>query len=231
MPWTAGHRATLAAAFLALLAGIGAGVGLVSALASTSTNQTKPGGTILVQGTLQPLSVPPWLVVNGRWLVVNGQGFFSSPPSGTELAVLESIPRVEAAQVRLPSVGDGAGLVFAYHGPGDYWALTAVPGYSTWSVVQVSHGVATGEGNLGLDSLDDDSVLEVVIRSHTAVLGLDGQVLRVVSDPTLSPGRVGVTVAASGATKALFGDFRVVPVPAPSLPKHSSPSTTARQSS
>jgi hypothetical protein len=196
--------------------GIGAGVGLVSLLARTSTKLTSDrlGRPMLVQGTMQPYNSPAWLVVDGRWQTTDGQGSFLSGPSGTQLAVLESSPRVEAAQVRLPSVGNGAGLVFAYQDPGDYWALTATPDYSTWSVVKVSHGAATGEGNLGLDSLADDSVLEVVIRSHTAVLGVDGKVLRVVSDPSLIPGRVGVTVTASGARETLFGDFQVVPAPA-----------------
>jgi hypothetical protein len=203
-------------ALLALLVGIGAGVGLVSLLAGPSTKSASDrlGGPMLVQGTTQPYNFPPWLVIDGKWQTTNGQGSFLPGSSGTSLAVLESSPRVEAAQVRLPSVGNGAGLVFAYQDPADYWALTAVPGYSTWSVVKVSHGAATGEGNLGLDSLADDSVLEVVIRSHTAVLGLDGEVLRVVADPSLIPGRVGLTVTASGARETLFAAFQVVPAPA-----------------
>lgn len=228
--WITGRGVTLGAASLALLAGAGLGVLTVSLLAGRGARPVPAdlGAAIVVQGTPQPMGVPPWLVVKGRWQAGNGHASFSSPASGIQLAVLESVPRVEAAQVRLPAVGNGAGLVFAYQGPGDYWAVTAVPGYATWSVVKVVHGVSTGEGNLGLDSLAGGSILEVVMQGHSAALGLDGKVLRVVSDPGLSPGRVGVTVAGSGVAQTSFGDFQVVPAPVPVTSIPSSTATTTR---
>lgn len=227
---TTGLRVTLGSGSLALLAGTGLGVLTVSLLPGGGARPVPAdlGAAIVVQGTPQPMGVPPWLVVHGRWQAGNGHASFSSPASGIQLAVLESIPRVVAAQVRLPTVGSGAGLVFAYQGPGDYWAITAVPGYATWSVLKVLHGVSTGEGNLGLDSLAGGSILQVVMHGHSAALGLDGKVLRVVSNPSLSPGRVGVTVAGSGVTQTSFGDFQVVPVPRPATSIPSSTATTTR---
>jgi len=212
-------EAVVAAAVGAGLVGIALGVAVVSLLGGTQTKPVAPemGAALLVRGIPQPFG-GAWQVVGGGWHVAAEQGLFTSPASGPQLAVLASTP-VAAAQVRLAAVGDGAGLVFGYRGPQDFWTVTAAPSYGTWAVVKVAGGRPVGEGNLGLASTARNSILAVVVRGDTADVGLDGKVLHVVTDPSLDgTTRAGVTVAPSGVDQTRFEDFQVVPTAVPAPP-------------
>lgn len=217
----AGARVAMVVAAAALVVGVGAGAGVVSLAGSGNAESPPPdlGAVLAVQGMPEPFVTPPWRVVDGSWQVANQQASFSAKTAKTELAVVDPGTPVEAAQVRLAAVGDGAGLVFGYRDPSDYWVVTAAPAYATWSVVKVVHGVPEGAGNLGLTSTDAGSILAVVIRNGTADIGVSGKVERVVTDPTLRGATgVGIAVGPAGAGKAVFEDFQVVPVPPPAPP-------------
>ncbi len=225
----------VAAAVAAGLVGIGLGVAGVSLLGSGGTKPAPPdlGAALQVGGILQPFGLPPWQVVGGSWQEDDGQGFFTLPASGFQVAVLGSVPAA-AAQVRLATVGDGAGLVFGYRGPRDFWMVTAAPSYGTWAVVKMAGGRSVGEGNLGLASTARGSILAVVVNGDTADIGLDGKVAHVVTDPSLGGATgVGVTVAPSGVAQTRFEDFGIVPFVAPVAPVRppagpSSPSSPRR---
>jgi len=153
---------------------------------------------------------PGWRAAAGNWGVAGGQARVSGPVSGRNLAVLPAGGEVEAVQVRVARVVNGAGLVFAYRSPLDYWAVVASPVYATWAVLQVADGRERVVADTGLSPLADGTAVAVSIDAGTVDVAVDGTVRRtVVAGGRPAAGAVGLTAAGPDGSQARFDDLRV----------------------
>ncbi|MDQ6783754.1 MAG: hypothetical protein M3063_09990 [Actinomycetota bacterium] len=158
---------------------------------------------------------PPWRPLAGIWGIANQQAYLSAPPGGSGLAMIDVGRPVAATEVRLADVETGAGLVFAFQDPSDYWAVEAAPGYGTWNVVEVVQGVVHSRGNVGLVPTAAGTVVTATMSAATVNVAIDGQAARTLSDPALgSSTEAGLVVSGASATMARFEDFGVTPVAA-----------------
>lgn len=157
-------------------------------------------------------SGPPWQVLAGTWGIANQQAYLSAPTADQGVAVVTIGRPVASAQIRVADVVAGAGLVFAYADPADYWALRAVPSYGTWNVVQVVGGTSRDMGNLGLVPIAGGTMVSATVTGDQVVIAIDGQVARTVTSPAPIGGQgAGITVSGSDARMARFEDFGVTP--------------------
>lgn len=155
---------------------------------------------------------PAWQAVAGSWGITHGQAYLAAPAAGPALAVVDAGRPIGLGRVRVADVEAGAGLVFAYRDPADYWAVEAEPYYGTWNILQVQAGTVHGRGNAGETPTVDGTVVSVTLRAAKATVDIDGRSVRTLSDSTLAAGRAaGLTARGSGATSARFDDFELTP--------------------
>lgn len=150
-----------------------------------------------------------WQEVAGRWGTSGGQAYVSAPAPGRDLAVVGAAGSVQA---RLARMAPGAGLVFRYQDPANYWYVAAVPAYASWAVIKVVNGQEQVMGKTVLSPVQDDTTVTVASKGNTIDVAIDGVVRRSLSDPVLANATtVGLTVSSAGAPQARFADFRIGP--------------------
>ncbi len=112
------------------------------------------------------------------------------------------------AQVRLDKVVNGAGLVFRYVGPYNYWAVVAVPDVATWNIIKVVEGDQEVIGNTGQSPTADGSTVGVRLRGDTVDVIVNGRVRKtIVDDFQVDAGKVGITARGPDSGDARFDDF------------------------
>ncbi|MDQ2724087.1 MAG: hypothetical protein M3Y36_01105 [Actinomycetota bacterium] len=155
---------------------------------------------------------PPWQALAGTWGIANQQAYLSAPIADQGLAVVAFGRPLASAQVRVAAMVAGAGLVFAYQDPGNYWVVQAEPSYGTWNVVQVVAGTSRGLGNIGLVPIADGTVVSAAVTGDQVAVAVDGQVGRTftASTPVMGQG-AGLTVSGPGARMVRFEDFGITP--------------------
>lgn len=155
---------------------------------------------------------PAWQAVTGTWGITGRQAYLSVPSAGGGVAVANVGRPVVNAEVRVADVAAGAGLVFAYRDPADYWAIEDEPYYGTWNIVQVQAGTVRGRGNVGLADTGNGTVVSATVHGSRATVTIDGRAARILSDPTLASGTgAGLVDAGGGAMTARFAGFRLTP--------------------
>ncbi len=177
---------------------------------------------------------PTWLGDAGTWGISNGQAYVSGPVDGRNHAVVDLGEQDGAVRVQLSRAVNGAGLVFRYQSPFDYWAVVAVSTYATWAIVHVVDGEEQVVDNTGLSPIADGTVVAVRMEGDTVDIALNGRVAATVdvADPSEAT-RVGLTAQAIpglDAAAARFDDFAVALPDAQSPPTATTepvPSTTA----
>ena len=203
--------------------------------ATTDADSGTPAEVIEVVGTLDSFerpndaqslgsipNGPTWFADAGTWGIANGQAYASGPVDGRNHAVVDLGEQDGAVRVQLSRAVFGAGLVFRYRSPFDYWAVVAVPSYATWAIVHVVDGEEQVVDNTGLSPIADGTVVAVRMEGATVDVALDGRVAATVdvADPSDAT-RVGLTAQAIpgiDAAAARFDDFAVALPDGRSLP-------------
>lgn len=201
-----------------------AGVGAPATGAISATVPTSPRGSggAVIDGFDRPDDPgglgsvpggPAWKAVAGSWAIANEQAYSTSLSGDDEaVAVVVASRPLAVAEVRVAQVAPGAGLVFAYAGPGDYWLVEAEPAYGTWNVVHVSRGVARGWGNVGLATTASGTIVSATVGHQAATVGVDGASVATIHDPAIEPtAGAGVAAATSGDASPRFEDFDAAP--------------------
>lgn len=165
---------------------------------------------------------PMWFADAGIWGISNGQAYVSGPDDGRNHAVIDLGEQDGAVRAQLNRVVNGAGLVFRYQSPFDYWAVVAVPAYATWAIVQVVDGEELVVDNTGLSPIADGTAVAVRMEGDSIDIAFNGRVAATigVADPSEAT-RAGLTAQAIpgiDAAAARFDDFAVALLDGRSLP-------------
>lgn len=83
-----------------------------------------------------------WEVVSGTWGIQGDAAATSGGATGDQpnMAVVPEGTGDGLTEVYLPVVEEGAGLVFRYLDPDNYWSVTANPGVGSWTLNRVIDG-------------------------------------------------------------------------------------------
>lgn len=158
-------------------------------------------------------SGPPWSNDTGGWGIAGEQAYVPSPAAGRSHAVVDRGQGNGAVQVELSRVVHGAGLLFRYQDPQNYWAVVVAPSYATWAVVKVVEGIEETVGNTGLSPIADGTTVGVRMTDSIVDIVLDERVATTIVDDTLrDAGKVGLTAHSMpgiDAAAARFDDFVV----------------------
>lgn len=153
---------------------------------------------------------PPWRAAVGTWGVVAAQAAATTPLAGRNVAVVDAGRSDVAVQVRVARVTNGAGVVFRYRDPGNFWAVVAAPGYATWAIVKVVAGKDRVVGNTGLSPVADGTAVGVRVQGDTIDVLVDGRVTTTFGDVAFKDATMaGLTAEGLDGGKARFDDFRV----------------------
>jgi hypothetical protein len=145
----------------------------------------------------------PWEVTAGSWAIRNdGAVATGDPAAGPQLAVVPQVVNDGLVEVGLRVAATGAGLVFRYEDPRNYWAVTADTTTITWTVTQVIDGEATTAGQFSAPVFDGVtiSVTQNVATVRFLVEGIEYyRVLDPTPDEVLRTGLVADGPLAVGA--------------------------------
>lgn len=150
----------------------------------------------------------PWTPDAGTWGIDAGEAYLSEGSEFRNHAVVGLGQGDGGAQVRLDTVVNGAGLVFRYVGPYNYWAVVAVPDVATWNVIKVVDGDQEVVGNTGQSPTADGTTVGVRLRGDTIDVIVNGRIRKtVVDDFQVDAGKVGITTRGPDSGTARFDDF------------------------
>lgn len=201
-----------------------AGAAPASGAGATGAGAAGAGAPLVVGGALDSFAGPsdpaslgrlatgtPWRAVSGTWGSGGGQAYVSRPATaGPDIAVVGAATTGAGVQVRLAHVAPGAGLVFGYRDPANYWYVAAVPAYASWEVVKVVGGSPHPVANTWLSPVSDGTTVAVSTAGHSIEIALDGVVTQVVTDPgPLGSGAAGMIETGPASAAARFAGFRV----------------------
>lgn len=150
----------------------------------------------------------PWTEGAGTWGIVDGEAYLSRGGEFRNHSVIGIGQGDGGAQVRLDKVVNGAGLVFRYVGPYNYWAVVAVPEVATWNVIKVVDGDQEVVGNTGQSPTADGTTVGVRMEGDTIDVIINGRIRKtVVDDFQAEAGKVGLTTRGPDSADARFDDF------------------------
>jgi hypothetical protein len=149
----------------------------------------------------------PWDAVNGTWGIVESTAATSGGGEGDGplLAIAGGGNGDGLTEALMTVVEDGAGLVFRYQDPSNYWSVTANPSVGTWSVNRVIEGQAEVVGELA-GSTASGTVVSVTQNGSTIRVLLDGQEALSLIDAALGDRLQGGFIAPPGGTHAARWD-------------------------
>lgn len=127
----------------------------------------------------------PWNQAVGTWGVQAGQAFLAGPIGGRNLAVVDPGRSDGRVQVQVAVASEGAGLVFRYQDPFNYWAVVAVPAYATWTAIKVVDGREQVAADTGLSAAADGTSIGVRLDGETIDVVLNSRVIATVTDAAL----------------------------------------------
>ncbi|HMQ27014.1 MAG TPA: hypothetical protein PKA98_13575 [Acidimicrobiales bacterium] len=150
----------------------------------------------------------PWTEGAGTWGIIDGEAYLSRSAEFRNHSVIGIGQGDGGAQVRLDKVVNGAGLVFRYVGPYNYWAVVAVPDVATWNVIKVVDGDQEVVGNTGQSPTADGTTVGVRMEGDTIDVIINGRIRKtIVDDFQAEAGKVGVTARGPDSGDARFDDF------------------------
>lgn len=140
-----------------------------------------------------------WETPAGTWGIVD-QSAVTDGGSGNDpsLAVVPRGTGDGLTEVTMTVVEDGAGLVFRYLDPENYWAVTANPSVGSWSVTRVIDGEDELVGELTGPTVNATTVSVVQDGSSLRFL-LEGQEYLAVTDGALAEQLQGGLIASPGS--------------------------------
>jgi peptidoglycan/LPS O-acetylase OafA/YrhL len=156
-----------------------------------------------------------WEVLSGTWGIRDNSAVLTEPGggSGPRLAV---VPRGNGAgltEVTMTVVEEGAGLVFRYRDPQNYWSVTANPGVGSWSATRVLDGEPELVGELAAPT-DDGTTISVTQNETTVRFLVEGEEYLTINDGALADQlQGGLIVAATSTGQARWDRFLVMGYP------------------
>lgn len=163
----------------------------------------------------------PWTADAGTWGIDRNEAYVAESSEFRNHAVVGAGQGDGGVQVRLDKVTSGAGIVFRYVGPYNYWAIVAVPDVVTWNIVKVTNGDQEVVGNTGQSPVGDGTTIGVRLRGDTIEVIVNGRIRKtIVDDFQARAGKVGMTAKGEDAGDTRFDDFVVglpggLPLPEP----------------
>ncbi len=116
----------------------------------------------------------PWAVVGAPWRADGQHALVADGAPGRTIAVVRGASSDGTAQVRMPVVAAGTGLVFRFKDALDYWSLTAAPASGTWNLQRVVNGTATAVGTSGKTGAADGTTIAVRFSGPDLAVLLNG---------------------------------------------------------
>lgn len=154
-----------------------------------------------------------WRTPAGTWGTRGRKAVVDQLGAGRSLAVVDGERSDGIVQVQVDEVGTGAGLVFRYRDPTNYWAVEAVPNYATWTVVKVVGGVSRVMADSGPTGTAAGTVVNVRMEGDRIDVVVGSQSITVVDGTFRDATMVGMTASGAGGTTARFDDFGTGPLP------------------
>jgi hypothetical protein len=149
-----------------------------------------------------------WDPAVGQWGIDDGDAYVVDSDEFRNHAVVGLGQGDGAVQVRLDRLTAGAGLVFRFRGPGNYWAVVAAPNGGTWNLMRVEDTAAEVVDNTGVTPVVDGTTVAARFVGEEIEVIVNGVVVLTVQDDFLAEeGKVGLTVRGDDATEARFDDF------------------------
>jgi hypothetical protein len=149
-----------------------------------------------------------WEPLTGRWGIRNGDAAVLESDEYRNHAAIGLGQSDGAVQVRVERLTAGAGVIFRYRGPSNYWAVVAAPNGGTWNLLRVEDTDAQVVGNTGLTPVSNSITVAARFTGEQIEVIINGIVrLTVQDDFLIDEGKVGMTVRGDDATEARFDDF------------------------
>jgi hypothetical protein len=154
-----------------------------------------------------------WNAISGVWGIDAAQVFLAEGTAGgaRNLLTLDMGSEDGTVAVTFARTRQGAGLVFRYDGPDDFWVLLPARDFGTWVVQHVVDEEVVANDNVGLADSDDGTqvVLEVKRTTITVTIG-DNAPVAIQIDPSDATA-VGLTALGFGSNEARWDDFYAIP--------------------
>jgi hypothetical protein len=138
----------------------------------------------------------PWQAVAGTWGIADGRAIANGGATDTPNIVV--VPQGSGdglTEVTMMKVEEGAGLVFRYLDPENYWSVTANPGVGSWSVTRVIDGDAELVSEVP-GPTDDETTVSVTQDDSVVRVLLEGQEYLSLTDAALGDQLQGGLIAA-----------------------------------
>jgi hypothetical protein len=149
-----------------------------------------------------------WEPATGQWGVRDGDAAVLESDDFRNHATVGLGQSDGAVQVRVDRLTAGAGVIFRYRGPSNYWAVVAAPNGGTWNLLRVEETDAQVVGNTGVTPVTDGTTVAARFTGEQIEVIINGIVrLTVQDDFLIDEGQVGMTVRGDDATEARFDDF------------------------
>ena len=217
---------------IALVAVIAAAAVVAVLVGRSGSSSHKEVPQVLKAGQSAAIGGRTWHAIQGDWATSSTTFAIKTPGrSNASLLVTDSGLSDVTVQARMPVVAGGAGLVFRYRNPFNYWALRAVPGVASWQVVKVVDGKSVVVRNTGLSPTRNGTLVIVSTRTDGAIaISFNQRLTTTLNDPALAIERgTGFLALGSRANRAVFTDFATAPA-LPATPLTSvAPTTTTRR--
>jgi hypothetical protein len=161
-----------------------------------------------------------WQVASGTWAIQRGEAVLESQPSLKPSIATVDVGRADGwVQLTASSMPTGAGLVFRYRDPQDYYRVSPVPVYGTMNVMRVVRGVETRVGSTGLTNFGNGSTIGVRLRGPRVTIFVDGHETVTYRIPELRTAhRAGLVLDSPKSLGARFAGFAAGPADAAGTP-------------
>jgi len=156
-----------------------------------------------------------WDAVSGTWGVEGGVAQnTTAAPDGPSMAVVPEGTGDGLTEVTMNVVEQGAGLVFRYLDPDNYWTVTANPGVGSWTVTRVLEGEDELIGELPA-STADGTTISVEQKGSSLRFLVEGVEYLSINDGALGEQLQGGLIAPQGNSgTARWNRFLVMQYPA-----------------
>lgn len=149
-----------------------------------------------------------WESFSGVWGIDDGNAYVVTSDEFRNHVAIGLGQGDGAVQVRVERVTAGAGIIFRFRGPFNYWAVVAAPNSSTWNLIRIEDSEFTFVGNTGPSPVADGTTIAARFEGERIEVIINGTVKLTAQDNFLADeGKVGLTVRGEDATEARFDNF------------------------
>jgi hypothetical protein len=154
-----------------------------------------------------------WNAVSGVWGIDAAQVYLVQGAAGgaRNLLTLDMGSEDGVVAATFARATQGAGMVFRYAGPDDFWAILPAPDFGTWVVQHFVDEEIVANENIGLVDTEDglEVVLEITRTRVTVTVG-DNPAVPIQISPS-EASMVGFTTLGYGSNRARWDDFYAIP--------------------